>query len=235
MSNEKPSAPQAPSLEQSAPAQNRPTVVVDQQKKNAIGMAGFLCSVVALVALISFLPVVFSRFVFLLPFSYSFLVLFPLSLLLSLIGVFYRPRGWAIAGLVISVGVGGPLLALFGLMQDVSDQLAATNRKEIAQNTAAYDEIKKSPAFQAACEKIENSPAVQAKIGAPVKLSGWYNDGDGSPQTWNFSARGPKGIGDGYIVLHRDSETHKWSAKTKIYVWFGVGHDSKTVDLSEQD
>ena len=233
MSDEKPSPPQAPSLEQSAPAQNRSTVVVDPQK-NAIGKVGFLCSAVALVALISFLPVVFSRFVFLLPFSYSFLVLFPLSFLLSLIGVFYRPRGWAIAGLVISVGVGGPLLALLGLMENISDQLGAANRKEIAQNTAAYDEIKKSPAFQAACEKIENSPAVQAKIGAPVKLSGWYGDADGSPRTWSFSAQGPKGVGDGYIVLHRDSETHKWSVK-KNYVLFGVGQDSKTVDLSEQD
>lgn len=175
MSDEKPSPPQAPSLEQSAPAQNRSTVVVDPQK-NAIGKVGFLCSAVALVALISFLPVVFSRFVFLLPFSYSFLVLFPLSFLLSLIGVFYRPRDCAIAGLVISVGVGGPLLALLGLIEvngiQYTDQQEAAIRKEIAQNTAAYDEIKKSPAFQAACEKIENSPAVQAKIGAPVKLSG---------------------------------------------------------------
>ena len=233
MSDEKPSAPQAPSLEQSAPAQNRSTVVVDPQK-NAIGKVGFLCSAVSLVALISFLPVVFSSGAGQI-FFIVFLVLFPLSFLLSLVGVFYRPRGWAIAGLVISVGVGGPLLGLLGLMEDISDQLAAVNRKEVAQNTAAYDEIKKSPAFQAACEKIENSPAVQAKIGAPVKLSYWYGDADGSPRTWNFSAQGPKGVGEGYIVLHRDSETHKWSAKTKIYVWFGDGQDRRTIDLSEQD
>lgn len=38
MSDEKPSAPQALSLKQSAPAQHRTTIVVNQRKKNAIGM-----------------------------------------------------------------------------------------------------------------------------------------------------------------------------------------------------
>lgn len=59
------------------------TVVVQQQPSNGLGMAGFICSLVGL---------------------FTCGVLFPIGLILSLIGVFFQPRGFAIAGLCISLG-----------------------------------------------------------------------------------------------------------------------------------
>lgn len=65
------------------------TVIVQQSQSNALGMAGFVT------AIISFLTCG---------------LLAPVALLLSLFGMLFRPRGYALAGVLIS---GGSLVVLF--------------------------------------------------------------------------------------------------------------------------
>ena len=59
------------------------TLVVKQEPSNGIGMAGFICSLVGL---------------------FTCGVLFPIGLILSFVGLFFEPRGFAIAGVCISLG-----------------------------------------------------------------------------------------------------------------------------------
>ncbi|GGW47098.1 hypothetical protein [Arenibacter certesii] len=86
------------------------TIIVNQRSKtNGIGTAGFILSIIALVA--GCLPII------------GWTVWF-LGLLFSFIGIFSRPRGLAIAGLVISL-IGFVLflfvfstLAIFGILSE---------------------------------------------------------------------------------------------------------------------
>lgn len=61
----------------------QPVVVVQQPQSNTIGMAGFIMSLLSLL---------------------TCGILFPLGLIFSFIGCFYKPRGFALAGLAISLG-----------------------------------------------------------------------------------------------------------------------------------
>ncbi len=77
------------------------TVVVQQQPTNGLGVGGFVTSLVSLV--------------------FTCGLLSPISLILCFIAIFKKPRGLAIAGLVISgiqVGcIGIPIAALAGFIQ----------------------------------------------------------------------------------------------------------------------
>ena len=82
---------QSPSTAQLVSAHTTNTqIVVAQPPSNAIGMAGFVMSLVSLL---------------------TCGILFPLSAVFSFIGVFYKPKGFAVAGLIIS-GVACMVLVL---------------------------------------------------------------------------------------------------------------------------
>ena len=120
----------------SQPTQPQQTVIVQQAPSNGLGVAGFVTSLVSLLFTRGFLS--------------------PISLLLSLIGLMKKPRGFAIAGSVISglqliaillVGV-GPILALIGLglsMREEQTELYEKNRIEVLEtlrNTDHYEDIR---------------------------------------------------------------------------------------------
>lgn len=78
------------------------TTVYQQSRSNGMAIAGFVCALVALV--LFWLPVI----------SW---VLWVLGLVFSLIGVFKAPRGFAIAGLIITfIGVIILLISAVGLL-----------------------------------------------------------------------------------------------------------------------
>lgn len=67
---------------------NHQQTIIIQESSNGIGTAGFVCALIALVT--SCIPF----------FSW---VIWGIGLVLSFIGVFKKPRGFAIAGLIISL------------------------------------------------------------------------------------------------------------------------------------
>jgi len=108
-----------------------PTVVINQNPTNSLGLAGFI------VSLVSFLTCG---------------ILAPIALILSIIAMFKRPKGFAIAGLVISlfqlllilvIGL-GPILAIVGIgMAEKGKQEEAfnANRAEIIKSVENIDTI----------------------------------------------------------------------------------------------
>lgn len=86
-------------MNQTAPNQPEKIIYVETKKSNGIGTAGFVLSLVSLCC--SFFPPV------------GLLIWF-LGFLLSFIGLFQQPRGYAIAGFVISCVLLLPFLFLFG-------------------------------------------------------------------------------------------------------------------------
>lgn len=76
----------------------KPIIIVQQEKKesNPIGIVGFVLAIISL--FIGWLPV----------FGWLFWLL---ALILSVVGIFKKPRGLAIAGLIISII--GILFAIF--------------------------------------------------------------------------------------------------------------------------
>ena len=74
--------------EQNNSNQGHTTVIVNQKESNGTGMAGFVLSIMGL--FLGWIPV------------FGWIVWF-LGIILSFIGVFKRPKGFAIAGLVISL------------------------------------------------------------------------------------------------------------------------------------
>ena len=77
---ESPAQPSFTQPIQPSPVQTT-SVVIQREQKNTIGMVGFVLSIVAIL---------------------TCGVLFPLSLLFSVIGLFYKPKAYAVAGTVIS-------------------------------------------------------------------------------------------------------------------------------------
>lgn len=67
--------------------QNPQVVIVDQRKKNGIGLAGFILALISLI--VGFIPVVGW-------------IVWVLGAIFSIIGLFKKPRGFAIAGFIIS-------------------------------------------------------------------------------------------------------------------------------------
>ena len=120
-----------------APSQppSQPPVVIQTAPSNGLGVAGFVTSLVSLLFLCGFLS--------------------PVSLLMSVIALFKKPRGFAIAGTIISsiqvllillIGV-GPILAVIGLglsMEKEQTERYEANRVEILETlrtTNDYQEI----------------------------------------------------------------------------------------------
>lgn len=124
------------SKEQQHPSAPQQTVVIQSAPSNGLGVAGFVTSLVSL-----FL---------------SCGLLSPVSMLLSLIGLMKRPRGFAIAGSIISglqlliiLAVGlGPILAVVGIgaaAHAEQKELFEDNRTEILQTlrtTKEYGDIR---------------------------------------------------------------------------------------------
>ena len=91
---------------QGTPAQPTQTIIIEQKetKKNSLGLAGFILAIIAL--LTGWIPVLGW-------------IVWALGALFSFIGIFKSPRGFAIAGLIISfigliilIAVVGSLAAL---------------------------------------------------------------------------------------------------------------------------
>ena len=113
------------------PPVSQQTVVVQQAPSNGLGLAGFITSLVSLVLSCGFLS--------------------PVSLILSLIGLLKRPRGFAIAGSIISglqllvlliIGV-APILAVFGIgaaVKKEKQELFEANKTEIIQTLRTTDD-----------------------------------------------------------------------------------------------
>ena len=119
------------------PPHPQQTVIVQQPPSNGLGVAGFVTSLVSLLFTCGFLS--------------------PISLLLSLIGLTKKPRGFAIAGSLISglqllliliIGV-GPILALVGLGISIREdqiELYDKNRVEVLETlrtTDKHEDIRK--------------------------------------------------------------------------------------------
>lgn len=67
--------------------QNPQVVIVDQRNKNGIGLTGFILALISLI--VGFIPVVGW-------------IVWVLGAIFSIIGLFKKPRGFAIAGFIIS-------------------------------------------------------------------------------------------------------------------------------------
>lgn len=96
MTEQETNTPQPPQFQQQPPYQ---PIIINQQSSNGIGTAGFVISLVTL--LLGWIPV----------FGW---VLWVIGLILSAVGMTKKPRGLAIAGLVISLIGIVFLLVIFG-------------------------------------------------------------------------------------------------------------------------
>lgn len=76
-------------------------LLVGNQKKNTVGLAGFIVALLALIIIISSIP-------------YLGGILWLLGLVLSTIGLFKRPRGFAVAGFILSMLVVIVILCILG-------------------------------------------------------------------------------------------------------------------------
>ena len=172
-------------------------VIVQKSESNGIGMAGFICSLISL---------------------FTCGILFPIGFLLSLIGVFFRPRGFAIAGLVISGGSMALLVLSWFLFLGALLGFGA-----MVSNLIPVQEI------AAAKSAIENSPQIQAKIGSPVKceFSHQHQPDQQADFAQHVTVEGPQGSGEGEIKLTFNPETLDWTT-TSIQVTI----DGEVIDLT---
>lgn len=130
-------------------------VVVQQSpQSNGVGMAGFICSLLSIV---------------------TCGLLFPIGLLLSLIGLCFKPRGFALAGVFISLGgvlvlavswflFLGALLTGSGMMGEaiLQVQQAAETASSMNQVRSFYDENNRLP-NQSEFEKlVEGTPEAES-------------------------------------------------------------------------
>lgn len=87
---------------------NQTTVVVNEQKSNGIGVAGFVFALMGII--LSWVPVV------------DFIIWF-LGLLFSFIGLFKAPRGLAITGFILSIISIIIIIAIFGSIATLLSQI----------------------------------------------------------------------------------------------------------------